>query len=180
MRWTWRRLGWVGSWAMRERCWTVTPRWASPSTPRPARSRMPSWLTLLNRCVVSRLTATTVPLFIGNVVPSIGCPDPMPHPIRGRRWSATDLPPADAAQPAPLGAVEGQVGHGRDADDDQEGDPPGHPDEQDQSDRHTADDELRSVRHGPPPVHGGLRRALTVLPSGTRRRLPRFPPRGQP
>lgn len=37
---SWRRLGCVGSRATRERCWTVRPRCASTSTPKPARSRM--------------------------------------------------------------------------------------------------------------------------------------------
>src|SRR5262245_44560684 len=40
IRCTCRRLGWLGSRATRERCFTVTPICASPSTPNPASSRM--------------------------------------------------------------------------------------------------------------------------------------------
>ena len=47
MRWTWRRLGWVGSLRMRLRCLTVTPRWESPSTPRAVMRRMLGWVGLL-------------------------------------------------------------------------------------------------------------------------------------
>src|SRR5262249_14862823 len=54
-------LGWVGSIATRERCWTFSPRCASPSTPSPATSRMLSWLALASVCVALRLTAVTTP-----------------------------------------------------------------------------------------------------------------------
>src|SRR3954449_1599568 len=58
-RWTWRRFGWFGSRRTRDRCWTKVPAWASPSTPRPTTRVIDSLGTLLNRWVLSRLTATT-------------------------------------------------------------------------------------------------------------------------
>ena len=42
MRWTCRRLGMVGSRRTRDWCFTVEPKWASPSTPSPATRRMAS------------------------------------------------------------------------------------------------------------------------------------------
>ena len=39
MRCTWRRLGCVGSRATRERCWTVSPAWASPGHAEPGDER---------------------------------------------------------------------------------------------------------------------------------------------
>jgi hypothetical protein len=59
MRCTWRRFGWLGSRATRDRCCTVTPRCASPSTPRPASSWIRSRPGLLKACVRSALTAAT-------------------------------------------------------------------------------------------------------------------------
>src|SRR5688572_23684269 len=59
MRCTWRKFGNVGLKRARERCFTVTPRWASPSTPSPAISRMSICVSLLNLWRGPRLTATT-------------------------------------------------------------------------------------------------------------------------
>src|SRR5271165_6552910 len=59
-RCTWRRLGCVGSRATRERCLTVTPRCASPATPRPSSRRMLSCVGLLKRCCGQQATATTL------------------------------------------------------------------------------------------------------------------------
>src|SRR4051812_48468798 len=61
MRCTCRRLGCVGSRATRERCCTVSPACASPSTPRPASRRTAPWFSLLKACIALRLTAVTVP-----------------------------------------------------------------------------------------------------------------------
>ncbi|MDP7305097.1 MAG: hypothetical protein QGG09_18460 [Pirellulaceae bacterium] len=55
-------FGWFGSRATRERCFTVLPKCASPSTPKPAKSLMLSQLGLLNVCVALMLTAVTVPV----------------------------------------------------------------------------------------------------------------------
>ena len=54
----------VGSRATRERCLTVAPRCASPSTPSPASSRMLSVFGLVIVCVALRLTAVTTPPII--------------------------------------------------------------------------------------------------------------------
>src|SRR3954452_9846248 len=63
MRCTWRKLGCLGSRATRERCLTVEPRCASPSTPRPAMSRMLLSAGFEKPCVALRLTAaTTAPI----------------------------------------------------------------------------------------------------------------------
>ena len=59
IRYTWRRLGSLGSRATRERCLIVSPKCASPSTPSPARSRMVSLFGLIRVCVALRLTAVT-------------------------------------------------------------------------------------------------------------------------
>src|SRR4051794_8008290 len=59
MRWTWRKFGCVGSAATRERCLTVSPRWASPSTPNPAKSRISLCRGLPNVCLGLLLTAST-------------------------------------------------------------------------------------------------------------------------
>src|SRR5687767_1025413 len=61
IRCTWRRLGWLGSRATRERCLTVAPECASPSTPRPARRRMDAPFGLVSVCAGLELTAVTVP-----------------------------------------------------------------------------------------------------------------------
>ena len=45
----------------RERCLTVAPEWASPSTPRPASSRIMSPFGLIRVCPALRLTAVTTP-----------------------------------------------------------------------------------------------------------------------
>ena len=60
-RCTWRRLGWAGSRATRERCFTVAPACASPSTPSPASRRMVSRFRLLKVWPVLTLTAVTTP-----------------------------------------------------------------------------------------------------------------------
>ncbi len=62
MRCTWRRFGWVGSCAIRERCLTVTPAWMSPSTPSPASRVMLSRFGLVNEYSPLLLTAVTVAL----------------------------------------------------------------------------------------------------------------------
>ncbi len=59
MRWTWRRFGCDGSPATRERCFTVVPICASPSTPSPTRRRMVATVGLLNVCEGLRCTAVT-------------------------------------------------------------------------------------------------------------------------
>src|SRR6185312_3315453 len=56
----WRRFGWAGSRATRERCLTVTPACTSPSTPRPASKVMESRLGLVNEYSPLLLTAVTV------------------------------------------------------------------------------------------------------------------------
>ena len=45
--------------ATRERCFTVVPQWASPSTPRPASSLICDVVTLENECIELVLTAMT-------------------------------------------------------------------------------------------------------------------------
>jgi len=59
MRWTCLRLGWDGSAATRERCLTVVPECASPSTPSPAKSFMDWHVCLENECVSLLLTDVT-------------------------------------------------------------------------------------------------------------------------
>ena len=56
MRWTWRRFGWVGSRATRDRCCTVVPACASPSTPRPSTSRIVAQVPLASVCAELRCT----------------------------------------------------------------------------------------------------------------------------
>src|SRR5260370_24571739 len=58
---------------MRDRCLTVSPPCASPSTPYPARNWMLSWFGLISVCVALRLTAVTTPA-ICVLVPA---PDPL-------------------------------------------------------------------------------------------------------
>ena len=71
MRWTCRRLGIVGSRRTRDRCFTVEPKWASPSTPIPATKRMASHGRLLKPWTPLRATATTTPMpFLRCIVPS--------------------------------------------------------------------------------------------------------------
>src|SRR5688572_28780861 len=61
---------------MRERCWTVRPACASPSTPRPARSVIAACGVLLKLCARLSATATTTPVMSAGrtVVPSIATP----------------------------------------------------------------------------------------------------------
>src|SRR4051794_17050415 len=59
IRCTWRRFGCVGSRATRERCFTVAPACASPSTPSPSSSRTTARVRLLNSCDGVAATATT-------------------------------------------------------------------------------------------------------------------------
>lgn len=77
IRCTWRRLGCVGSRATRDRCCTVRPRWASPSTPSPASRWMTGWLGLLMLWSGPLLTATTMPLI---VLPVLGWIPPAAMP----------------------------------------------------------------------------------------------------
>src|SRR5688500_18013988 len=60
MRCTWRRFGSCGRQRLRDRCCTVAPAWASPSTPTPSTSRMASAFSLCRRWRGLRLTATTM------------------------------------------------------------------------------------------------------------------------
>src|SRR5436309_10124365 len=61
MRCTCRRLGELPNFRMRDRCFTVSPACASPSTPYPARNWMLPSLGLVSVCVALRLTAFTTP-----------------------------------------------------------------------------------------------------------------------
>jgi len=66
------RLRWMA--ATRERCLTVTPRCASPSTPSPVRTRIAGWFGLRIVWVPLLLTAVTTPL-IGQTPPLSQSPD---------------------------------------------------------------------------------------------------------
>src|SRR6478609_2158142 len=115
MRWTWRRFGWLGSRATRERCFTVTPEWMSPSTPRPARRVMDSRLGLLKLYSPLLLTATTrgcpmAPLWHGRARPVSpvfpGCDgglDARRYPRRWLGWCGA----GGVARPAASGPVAG-------------------------------------------------------------------------
>src|SRR5688572_17621728 len=126
MRWTCRRFGRLGSRATRERCFTVSPACASPSTPRPASKRIESAGFLLKLWVGLRWTARTVGddiysshytklpppswgrVGVGVVLSSEDCaelkqrPHPNPPPARGRELSSNfNQQPADLSVEKP-------------------------------------------------------------------------------
>lgn len=61
MRWTCRKLGGIGMALRRERCWTSTPKWLSPSTPRPAMRVISSKAGLEKVCVGDFEMEITIP-----------------------------------------------------------------------------------------------------------------------
>src|ERR1051325_6094680 len=78
IRCTCRRFGELPNLRIRERCLTVAPAWASPSTPCPANNVIRSSLGLLNVCFALRLTALTTPGMY-----RYPCPQ---HAAAARRW----------------------------------------------------------------------------------------------
>src|ERR1043166_2911354 len=78
MRCTCRRFGELPNLRIRERCLTVAPACASPSTPCPANNVIRSSLGLLNVCFALRLTALTTPGMYRYPRPQ--------HAAAARRW----------------------------------------------------------------------------------------------
>ena len=68
IKWTWRRLGLVGSTTTRERCFTVFPKWASPSTPNPSIVRISETNFFENLWEASLATATTLAFDIASPI----------------------------------------------------------------------------------------------------------------
>ena len=105
-----------GSRATRERCCTVTPACASPSTPRPASRRTISVVRLENRCSPSRATATTTrrppssgraasasrrgPRSDGPAAAALPSPKPAPPAVCGR-WGGPRRAPRSPPRASP-------------------------------------------------------------------------------
>src|ERR1041385_7404929 len=104
MRCTCRRFGALPNLRIRERCLTVAPAWASPSTPCPANNVIRSSLGLLNVCFALRLTALTTPGMY-----RYPCPQ---HAAAARRWCPeSDLNQRPTAYEAVLAAFRSIAKH---------------------------------------------------------------------